>query len=175
MNNLVLDKNTTNTYSFNVKTEGVGYNDLNVFFYIDIPDMRLSFKCKLDGDNYICKVPILTNISNKIYSCGLIAYVLEGYYFEPFQGKIEVTGKIVKVTAEPVMAVKAKEVKEQYSVVADIAIPSEDVINVVEDDETISKSKDASIASILQEFGYAKKPNIKQPLSIMNIMAAKKH
>lgn len=148
---LTLDKYDINNYTFNITTEGVDSSELEVYFYIDLPDMRIQFKCNADKNNYSCATPILEFINKASYQCGLIVYSEDGYYFEPFSGNINVVAK-PKVVAD----VKPRNAKLTATFSGSNTTPKpvkeevqESIIPIIKKEEKIELHEDKSLLNFI--------------------------
>lgn len=103
MENIVTINNTKeNTFELNVSVQGLSTPDIRVWFTISANGMDICFACEREGsgDKWICTVPPLPFIDQTAYPCSL-QVVGDGYYFEPFNGTLNVVGNAEIYSSTP--------------------------------------------------------------------------
>lgn len=120
MENVVSIVNTrTNPLEFDITIQGVDTADTIAKFVIETSGVHFVFPCRhLQGDKWACDVPPLPQIEQVSYPFH-IEVVVDGYYFEPYRGTLNVTAEpLVKTsdvaTSRPTVTAKVSgvEVKE---------------------------------------------------------------
>ena len=120
MENVVSIVNTrTNPLEFDITIQGVDTADTIAKFVIETSGVHFVFPCRhLEGDKWTCDVPPLPQIEQVSYPFH-IEVVVDGYYFEPYRGTLNVTAEpLVKTSdvekARPTVTAKVSgvEVKE---------------------------------------------------------------
>ena len=112
MENVVSIVNTReNPLEFDISIQGVNDSDTSVKFVIETNPVHFTFPCrKGEGDKWVVDIPPLPHIERVSYPFH-IEIVVDGYYFEPYRGTLN-------VTAEP--EVKASDVHKTRPVVAPV-------------------------------------------------------
>jgi len=179
MDNIVTINNTKeNTFELNVSVQGLSTPDIRVWFTISANGMDICFACEREGsgDKWICKVPPLPFIDRTAYPCSL-QVVGDGYYFEPFNGTLNVVGnaeiystKPENVTVKPAnrQADKPKEDEKKDE-------KKSNVIKLEPPSKNKTKSKEKSIEQIAEELTKKKEDAAakKKPATVKATQRAK--
>ena len=157
MENIVTINNTKeNTFELNVSVQGLTSPDIRVWFTISANGMDISFPCEREGhgDKWICTVPPLPFIQQTAYPCSL-QVVGDGYYFEPFNGTLNVVGDAEIYSSTP-KNVTVKPANRQAEGSAEDEIDVKQSKNKEAKVETVSpppktKSREKGIKQIAEE------------------------
>ena len=133
MENVVSIVNTReNPLEFDISIQGVDDNDTTVKFVIETNPVHFSFICHKEDGKWVVVIPPLPHIERVSYNFHL-EIVVDGYYFEPYRGTLN-------VTAEP--EVTAAGVHKGAPMVA----PVVNSVEVREDDSDITDDEFKSLA-----------------------------
>lgn len=100
-NSITITNTKDNFVQFDVNVDGVDSNSLSVRFVIDTSQMCLSFYAhKIKDDTWEVTVPSMPFVERTTYPFH-IEVVVDGYYFEPFKGIVNVVGPVDIYTSTP--------------------------------------------------------------------------
>ncbi len=123
MENVTIVEGRVNEIEFEMNLSGVNKKEPAVRFVIENKSMNYTMIAKHgDGDNWAVSIPVIPNLKNKSYPFRL-EVIVDGYYFEPFRGTVDIVAEPVVKTAnvgashpaEPVVkgvSVKGEEEKK---------------------------------------------------------------
>lgn len=79
-----------NILEMDIEIKGIKSNKAKCFFVIETKEVNFSFKCDNTKNNtWTVTIPIMKQIDNTLYNF-YIYMVIDGYYFEPYNGTIDV-------------------------------------------------------------------------------------
>jgi len=146
--------NKTNTIEFEAEIKGVDEKDAKAAFVIETKDVDLSFKAVRSDNKWIVTVPPIALLEKTAYNFR-ICMVVDGYFFEPSKGTLNVVG-----TAE-VYTTKVKNTSLSSTVQGE---KKEDDPEQKEDKEvkehhsSLGLKRDTLAQSFLKEFAKERKP-----------------
>jgi len=115
-NILTITNTKKNDIEFDLEIEGLKESPSDVRFVIETSDMNLAFKCtQQKGKTCSVKIPPLAHLEKTLYPFH-IEVVVDGYYFVPMKGQINIVGSFDVYTTEPknkTIAPPKKEEKEE--------------------------------------------------------------
>lgn len=175
-NAVSITNNKENTLDFDMKIEGAKTSDVKCKFVIRTKGMELAFNAKAtdkDKTKWTVKLPKLDILERTAYDC-FVQVVVDGYYFEPMKGVLNVTAPTEVYTTEPKTrsltsgradiakeATKKKPVKEKQQVnvntLAKQIMEGEKydpkLINEKVEEKNNTSDKDKKVRAILEEAG----------------------
>lgn len=108
-NNVTISNSHESELQFDVSVEGTDVEDMQVRFVVKTKNINYSFLCK-QGDEaakWVVTIPAMKQLKSGDYDF-VIEVITNGYYFDPYKGKVEVA---------PTPTVKAASSKPQKPVV----------------------------------------------------------
>jgi hypothetical protein len=103
MDNVVTINNTkTNVLELDVSVQGIDTADIRVWLSVLAEGIELCFECTREGygEKWVVTVPPLPFITRTAYPCA-VKIVADGYYFEPLNGTMNVTGNAEVYSTTP--------------------------------------------------------------------------
>ena len=110
---------------FDISVEGVDVSTMEARFVIEADGVQYAFECK-QGDEaakWVVKIPAMPHLKHGEYKFH-IEIITNGYYFNPYRGKVKVTPEPTVARSEvkndkpptPVVKISQPEVKKEKSV-----------------------------------------------------------
>lgn len=88
--NINITNTKENILEMDIEIEGITSTDKKCFFVIKTKEVNFSFKCdNTSGNKWIVTIPKMPQIEDTMYNF-YIYMVVDGYYFEPYNGTINV-------------------------------------------------------------------------------------
>jgi len=171
MENVVSIVNTReNPLEFDISIQGVDDNDTTVKFVIETNPVHFSFICHKEDGKWVVVIPPLPHIERVSYNFHL-EIVVDGYYFEPYRGTLNVTAE-PEVTAAgvhktaPMVApvVNSVEVREEDEDITDDEFKdlAEKIINKHKEKKEVVKEK---VETVKKKVDTAKEKAVKEAIA----------
>jgi len=152
MQNLTIINSKENTLDFDLEIDGIDGDPAKISFVIKTTEVDFAFKCKkVEGNLWRVVIPAMPQIENTLYNYS-IEVVIDGYYFEPTSGQINV----IKSADLYVKDIKNKTFKPE---VEESIKPNEinTIIKKIKANPVKEKSTNIIAAKILKEVNLPKK------------------
>lgn len=103
MDNIISITNTKENFiEFDISIDGInGQSDILVHFVIETNEMNIEFKCdKKDDKTWNATIPPIPFVERTTYPFH-IEVIADGYYFEPFNGHVDIVGPVDLYVSRP--------------------------------------------------------------------------
>jgi hypothetical protein len=155
--NINITNTKENTIEMDIEIEGIDSKNKKCFFVIKTKEVSFSFECNNSkGNKWSVVIPKMPQIENTMYDF-YIYMVIDGYYFEPYSGSINV----IKSNEIFVKNISNKTFKPSEKIVK-AELPKEE--KTTEESVKEIKSSKGSISEIARKIMKKSEPKTKEEL-----------